>query len=918
MARMPTAPATDDDAPLREDIRHLGRLLGDTLREQEGEPAFAMIERIRTLAVASRRIEDTGARASLEAVLNALSRDETVSVVRAFSYFSHLANIAEDHHHARRRRAARLGGAAPGPGSLAHAFARAGAAGIGREALRAFFAAALVSPVLTAHPTEVQRQAILECERRIAAALARREQGALLEEERAALDVELRRQVVTLWRTRMLRGVKLAVRDEIDNGVGYFHHTFLAEVPRLHAAVEDALGLDVAAAPPAFLRVGSWIGGDRDGNPFVTAEMLGYAIRRQSAVALDHYLDEVHALGGELPIARLLHRPAEELEALAERSPDRSPHRADEPYRRALTGIYARLAATAAALDHHAALRRAVGESPPYASVDELAADLDVIHRSLHAGGLALLAEGRLRALRRAVRVFGFHLAPIDLRQNSEVHERVVADLLAVGGVCADYLALDEPARIALLAGELAMRRPLLSPHLAYEETTRGEMAVLAAAADVQRRWGAAAVPTYIVSKTAGVSDLLEPALMLKEAGVVTPGSPAAARVQIVPLFETIDDLRRAAETMRAWLALPFARDAIASLGGVQEIMLGYSDSNKDGGYVTSNWELYKAEVALVALFRDHGVRLRLFHGRGGSVGRGGGPSYDAILAQPPGSVGGQIRLTEQGEVIASKYGNAESGRHNLESLVAGTLEASLLEAGAAPPAEFLDAMEEISADAFAAYRSLVYETPDFEEYFRASTPINEIAELNIGSRPASRKPSRRIEDLRAIPWVFSWSQSRVMLPGWYGFGAAVGAYRARRGDAGLALLRRMEREWPFFRTLLSNLDMVLAKSDLAIAARYAGLVPDAGLRDRVFARIRGEWEASRDALFAVAGQEAFLERNPQLARSIRHRFPYLDPLNHLQVELLRRYRGGDAEERVKRGIHLTINGLAAGLRNSG
>jgi phosphoenolpyruvate carboxylase len=922
MPAMPTPLSPDDDAPLREDIRQLGRLLGDTLREQEGDAAFAMIERIRSLAVANRRIEDIAARASLEAVLNSLSRDETVSVVRAFSYFSHLANIAEDHHHARRRRALRLAGAAAAPGSLAHALERARTAGLDHAALARFFAGTLVSPVLTAHPTEVQRQAILECERRIAAALAQRDRHALLEDERAELDRVLRRQVVTLWRTRMLRGVKLAVRDEIDNGVGYFHHTFLAEVPRLHAAVEDALGLGDGegdgAVPPAFLRVGSWIGGDRDGNPFVTAEMLGYAIRRQSAVALDHYLDEVHALGGELPIARLLHRPAAELEALAERSPDRSPHRADEPYRRALTGLYARLAATAASLDHRAALRRAVGEAPPYAAPAEFAADLDVIHRSLQAGGLALLGEGRLRALRHAVRVFGFHLAPIDLRQNSDVHERVVADLLAVGGVCADYLALDEPRRIALLARELATPRPLMSAHLAYDETTREEMAVLAAAADVQRRWGAAAVPTYIVSKTAGVSDLLEPALMLKEAGVVTPGSPAAARVQIVPLFETIDDLRRAADTMRAWFALPFAREAIASLGGVQEIMLGYSDSNKDGGYVTSNWELYKAEVALVALFREHGVRMRLFHGRGGSVGRGGGPSYEAILAQPPGSVDGQIRLTEQGEVIASKYGNAETGRHNLESLVAGTLEASLLDTGSTPPAPFVEAMEAISAAAFAAYRSLVYETPEFEAYFRASTPINEIAELNIGSRPASRKPSRRIEDLRAIPWVFSWSQSRVMLPGWYGFGAAVTAYRAHHGDAGLALLQRMEREWPFFRTLLSNLDMVLAKTDLAIAARYADLVPDAALRERVFARIRAEWEAARDALLAIAGQQAFLDRNPQLARSIRHRFPYLDPLNHLQVELLRRYRGGDAEERVKRGIHLTINGLAAGLRNSG
>jgi phosphoenolpyruvate carboxylase len=641
-------------------------------------------------------------------------------------------------------------------------------------------------------------------------------------------------------------------------------------------------------------------------------------VRRQSSVAFDFYLDEIHRLGGELPIAALLHPPSAALLELAERSPDRSPHRMDEPYRRALTGVYARLVATAASLDQHAALRPAVGNAPPYESAAAVAADLDIVDSSLRETRLALLADGRLRRLRRAVRVFGFHLAPLDLRQNSDVHESAIAELLEVAGVCPDYRSLDEDARIALLASELATRRPLVSRHEAYSEGTRGELDILDAARDVQRRWGEAALPTYIVSKTAGVSDLLEPAVLMKEAGLVSPGAAPRSTMQIVPLFETIDDLRRAADTMRVWLGLPFARSAIASLGGVQEIMLGYSDSNKDGGYVTSNWELYKAEVALVKLFRAEGVRMRLFHGRGGTVGRGGGPSYDAILAQPPGSVDGQIRLTEQGEIIASKYANPQTGRHNLETLVAGTLEATLVEAERAPPEEFVAAMEALSASAFRAYRGLVYETDRFEEYFRASTPINEIAELNIGSRPASRKPSRRIEDLRAIPWVFSWSQARVMLPGWYGFGTAVREYLAAHGDAGFERLRRMEREWPFFRTLLSNLDMVLAKSDLAIAARYAGLVPDDKLRREVFVRIRTEWEAARDGLFGIADQKAFLERNPLLARSIRHRFPYLDPLNHLQVELLRRYRAGDGEERVKRGIHLTINGLAAGLRNSG
>jgi phosphoenolpyruvate carboxylase len=414
------------------------------------------------------------------------------------------------------------------------------------------------------------------------------------------------------------------------------------------------------------------------------------------------------------------------------------------------------------------------------------------------------------------------------------------------------------------------------------------------------------------------VSDLLEVAVLLKEVGLVTPGAKPSSRLQIVPLFETIEDLRQAPRTMGQWLALPAARSLVASLGELQEVMLGYSDSNKDGGYVTSNWELYKAETALVEVFRDAGVALRFFHGRGGTVGRGGGPSYDAILAQPPGSVQGGLRLTEQGEVIASKYANRDIGRRNLEALFAATVRATLDQAPHAGQESFHAAMEELSRDAMRAYRNLVYETDGFAEYFRATTPIVEISELNIGSRPASRRKSERIEDLRAIPWVFSWAQCRVMLPGWYGFGAAVGEFGARRGPEGRALLARMWREWPFFRAMLSNLDMLLAKADLTVAARYKELLADKRLAEAIFARINGEFDATVAALFEITGATSFLASNPSLARSIRNRFPYLDPLNHLQLELLKRHRAGDAEERVKRGIHLSINGLAAGLRNSG
>jgi phosphoenolpyruvate carboxylase len=425
-------------------------------------------------------------------------------------------------------------------------------------------------------------------------------------------------------------------------------------------------------------------------------------------------------------------------------------------------------------------------------------------------------------------------------------------------------------------------------------------------------------VPNYVISQTNGVSDLLEAGLLLKEAGLLRPRE-RELDVNIVPLFETIADLRNCGSVMDQLLAVPEYVGLLDSRGRAQEVMLGYSDSNKDGGFLTSGWELYKAEIALIETFRRHGITLRLFHGRGGSVGRGGGPSYQAILAQPSGAVQGQIRITEQGEVIAAKYSQAEVGRRNLEILAAASLEATLLQPDqAVPREEYFAAMEELSSHAYRAYRSLVYETPGFEQYFWESTVIGEIANLNIGSRPASRKNSTRIEDLRAIPWVFGWSQCRLMLPGWYGFGTAINAWLAARPRDGMRILREMHREWPFFQTLLSNMDMVLAKSNIAIASRYGELVENVELRQAIFPRLRAEWQHTIEILLAITGQQALLEQNPLLARSIRNRFPYLDPLNHVQIELLKRHRAGDTDERVVQAIHLTINGIAAGLRNSG
>ncbi|WP_376965478.1 phosphoenolpyruvate carboxylase [Azospirillum sp. A26] len=910
------------DQPLREDIRLLGRILGDTVRSQEGEAVFDIVERIRQTSIRFHREEDQGARKELEAILNSLSPPQTARVVRAYSFFSHLANIAEDQHHIRRTRAHALAGSAARDGTMAHALDEAAKAGVTTQQLKEFFDGALVSPVLTAHPTEVQRKSILTVQMLVAKLLAERDHGPMTPEEEDTNLESLQRAVLTLWQTAILRATKLAVTDEVANGLTFYDYTFLREMPRFYAQLEDHLRKTdpswTTTELPSFLRMGSWIGGDRDGNPFVTAPVLRQAMRMQSTRALQFYLDELHTLGSELSLSTRVIDVSEPLRQLAERSPDPSPHRKMEPYRRAISGIYARVAATLRTLDGLEAPRHAVGDAPAYQTPAEFRADLDIIDRSLTVNGSAALAKGRLRHLRRAVDLFGFHLASIDLRQNSDVHERSVAELLSFADAGVDYTALSEDERIEILVRELDTNRPLASSYADYSEETSSELDILRTAAEARVRFGTDAVVNCVISKTDGVSDILEVAVLLKEAGLLRP-KDKALDLNIAPLFETIGDLRNCAATMDRLLSIPAYRRFLESRGNLQEVMLGYSDSNKDGGFLTSGWELYKAEIALVEVFAKHGVRLRLFHGRGGSVGRGGGPSYQAILAQPAGAVQGAIRITEQGEVIAGKYSNPEVGRRNLETLAAATLEATLLHPESAAPCTdlFLQTMEELSEHAFKAYRGLVYETEGFEKYFWESTVIGEIANLNIGSRPASRKKSTSIEDLRAIPWVFSWAQCRLMLPGWYGFGSAVKAYLAQHPD-GMERLRAMHRDWGFFSTLLSNMDMVLSKSNIAIASRYAGLVSDPALRDAIFTRIRAEWQDSIDALLAITEQSALLEKNPLLARSIRNRFPYLDPLNHVQVELLKRHRTSDSGEQIARGIHLTINGIAAGLRNSG
>ncbi len=899
------------------DIRYLGRLLGSVIRSYGGEALYRRTEYIRAASVdRARGIE--GAEAS-DTGLDALNLDDTIAFTRGFMLFSMLANLAED----------RQGMGDEPEAVLARTLERLAAKGIARDDVMALLETAFVSPVLTAHPTEVRRKSMIDHRNRIAELMLLRDAGVFETSDGDALDDAVSRQITLLWQTRPLRRERLYVADEVENALAWLRDVFLPEIPALYGRWDRVL----AARTPSFLRVGSWIGGDRDGNPNVGAESLALALGRAAETVIAHYLDELHLLGAELSISAELAAPSAAVLALADAGKDDAPSRRDEPYRRAISGVYARLCATFEAICSKFPPRPSKLAGEAYPDVAAFRADLHVLGMSLSDHGGALATGGKLARLIRAVDVFGFHLATLDLRQNSDVHERVVAELLAAAGVALDYCALDEDARIAVLRGELASPRLLSSPFAAYSDETRSEQAIFAAAAAAKARFGEDAITQAIISKAASVSDMLEVYLLMKEAGLYAPaqaqitrhprhsgkddnrtdsrGAHPAARLMVVPLFETIADLEAAPAIMTAFFALPEMK-ALVLARGHQEVMIGYSDSNKDGGYLTSTWSLHEASLALAESFKVAHVALQLFHGRGGAVGRGGGSSYHAIRAQPPGTVQGRIRITEQGEVIAAKYGTRASAALNLEAMAAATLAASLEPVMLSPAdaARFAGAMTEISARAFSSYRGLVYGTEGFRQFFRAMTPLAEIATLKIGSRPASRTQSDRIEDLRAIPWVFSWAQARVMLPGWYGTGAAL------IGFADKDLLRDMAQGWPFFQTLLSNMEMVLAKSDMRIAARYAALAGEAGAP--LFARIALGWHETHDALLSITGQSHLLEQAPALDASIRLRLPYIEPLNLLQIELLKRHRAGEDDPRIAEGIQLSINAIATALRNSG
>ena len=890
------------DAALAADAEFLKQSLFNLLHE---EASPLVVETVKLLSTS----DDSAA--LIEKVLPQLDEQQTHDLTLACGLFAQILNIAEDVHHERRRQIHEDAGHNSAEGSLTETVRKLKAGKVNGKALQQQLDNTVVTAVLTAHPTEVQRQTVLSFNRRIRALLPQRER-CTNPDALAQLRREIDTVLLGLWQTSETRRHKLSVNDEINNGVSIFPMSFFEALPKLYRTMErDFQTAYPSVRVPNILKIGGWIGGDRDGNPFVSAETLRFAFRRHADAVFRFYRGELDKLYRELPLSIRRVKVNEDVMALAALSPDEEIARTEEPYRRAIAYIMARAMGKARSLGLGMGCK--FGFLEPYATVEEFLNDLKKLQRSLHENGSQLLAEGRLADIIRSVSVFGFHMMPLDLRQHAGKHADVVAELFQHAGL-EDYNSLNEEQKQAALLRELGHQRPLYSPFITYSDHTRHELAIFNEARKIKDEFGEDAVTQSIISNCEQPSDLLALALLLKESGllVVENGKPHS-RINIVPLFETIEALENACPVMETMFRLDWYDALLESRGNIQEIMLGYSDSNKDGGYVTSSWCLYQAELGLVELFKKYNVRMRLFHGRGGSVGRGGGPSYQAILAQPAGSVAGQIRITEQGEVITAKYADPGNAQRNLETLVAATLEASILPDKKDPDDKLMQDLSDVS---FKYYRELITH-PDFIDYFLQTSPIQEIATLNLGSRPASRKTLARIQDLRAIPWVFSWMQNRLMLPAWYGFGSAVETLCEGNPDT-LTALREHAQSNPFFQAMLSNMEQVMAKTDITLAENYAGLSESPDKAKVIFGMIKEEYQRSRKALLDLLQTEELLRDNRSLARSLALRIPYLNALNGLQVAMLKRLRKEPDNPHALLMVHLTINGVAQGLRNTG
>jgi phosphoenolpyruvate carboxylase len=900
---------------LHDDIGLLGELLGEVIRVQEGSEAFALEERARTLGKALRSGHEM-AREQLFALVDGLSVGEAIVLVRAFTTYFRLVNLAEDSERVRRiRTGERRSFPAPRRGSMREAIGIIVDRGGGVAGLQELFAQAEIRLVLTAHPTEARHRTEVAKLARVFAAIRELDERQLGPDECARTRTQLASTIQELWSSDEIRAVSPTVLDEVRAGLVYFQSTLFDVVPRLYRDVEDAVERAFPGAGivvPPFLSFGSWIGGDRDGNPNVTPEVTRQTLGLMRRIALGFLERRVRRLAERVSVSSRVARVAPLLETALQAGGERFPElareltrrNAEEPYRQFFTLVGARLRASSA------------GEREGYADAGELLADLRLAERALHAQHADWIAAGDLHDVIREVEVFGFHLARLDIREHASRHRQAIGVLFAQAGVELDYGGLDEDARCSLLARVLAEEVHLIPadgtklPGVAGEVLDTFTMLRDALSSGYRDALGA-----YVISAVAAPSDVLEVLLMMKQTGLAAVDGSRRS-VPIAPLFEYGESLRDARATVDALLEQPAYRAALRSWGDRQEVMIGYSDSNKDVGYLASTWVVDQAQSALAGLLQARGVRFVFFHGRGGALGRGGGPTNVAILSQPPGTVEGRIKLTEQGEVVAAKYSTRQIAHRELE-LVTGAALVSRLLPQPAPErlVVFEGLLERMANHSREVYRDLVYRQPGFKRFFEQATPIEEIARLRLGSRPARRGASQRIEELRAIPWVFSWTQARIILPAWFGLGSALALAREL---AGIEVLQEMQRDWPFFSALLSNAEMALAKADLTIAERYATLVQDATLRDAIWTRIRSEYERTREQLLAVTGQTRLLERTPVLQRSIERRNPYIDPLSFIQVELLRRLRRDGPSERLIRGMLLTINGIAGGMRNTG
>ena len=898
-----TAPSDEPakDNPLRRDVRSLGAILGQVLAEQGGQELFEVVEGLRRLMIehreSVRRNPDQASTSELlqkaQTIVSKMDPSRAYQVTKAFETYFELTNLAETNHRKRRRRAGKLDGDnTPLPGSFRGTLLRMKEAGVaGDEALSAL-REIQITPVFTAHPTEVARQTVLLKRRRIAQQLERLDHLPLTPQEAEDCEEQIRAEVTSLWQTDEVRLAKPTVDDEIRMGLRYFRLSLFDTLPKIYDEIVESfrevynLELDESSVPN-IIRFGSWIGGDRDGNPLVKPDCTRHALEMARTLILREYLDNVEALSDRLSSSRRQADISEDLLARLNHYENTipgvhlawGPHNQAESYRRFLSYIFHKL--------QHS---REVSDDPSaYRSAAEFEHDLVLVQESLHASKGERLAHTYLSSLLRKVRKFGFHLHALDIRQHARVHAQALKEL---------DLALDGAPQ-SQQVGELL-------------DTFR-------AIAELKSKYPAQAIQRYIISGAETEADVLAVVRLAKANGVKLQGSPNDPGLMPVPLFESIESLRAAAAVMRRLWGDPEYKSLVDSWGSWQEVMLGYSDSNKDGGMLTSTWELYKTHRQLHGAAREFGIRLRLFHGRGGTVGRGGGPTHSAILAQPPGCFSGHIRVTEQGEVLNWKYSDPVLAEWNLELMMAASLEALTRpgETRSALPAEWEEAIEEMSQEAYGVYRREIAENPDVLEYFEQATPVNELDLARIGSRPARRSKSRRLEDLRAIPWVFGWMQSRHAVPAWFGVGHALEKF-AQKGATHESLLRQIARGFPMFADLLRNVELGMAKADLGIAREYSGLVKNAQVRKRVFSMLEAEFLRSRQMILRITGQRELLARNRVLARSIRLRNPYVDPMSLIQVELLRRKQEGERTSDLEYPLGATINGIAAGLHNTG